>query len=544
MSDTLKWWQRRAIYQIYPRSFQDSNGDGMGDIPGIIQRLDTLEKLGVGALWLSPVYASPGEDNGYDISDYRAIDPQFGTMEDMERLIAEAGARDMKIIMDLVVNHTSTEHEWFQKSRRRIEPYTDYYIWRPAGANGKKPNNWTGFFGEDCWVWDEVRGEYYLHLFAKSQADLNYNCPAVTEEVKGILNFWLDKGIAGFRCDVINVLYKDSLASSRKKLILTGSEHYLSLDGTHKILNELHKSVLAPRGAFTVGETALVTVEQGKALCDPERGELDLIFYFEHMECDQIFVKWFCRPFDAAKFGRTLGKWQKALWWNANYLENHDQPRSVSRFGCDSPEFHDISAKMLCTLQCSLRGTPFIYEGQEIGMTNFDYQDMSGLQDVESFNVDRLLRRFGFSAASRWRKMQRKSRDNARTPMQWSAAPGAGFSSGKPWLAINHNHTNINVESQMADKNSVWNYFRRMLALREASPVLLEGEFETLEATKRLFAFTRGKGKENLTVLCSFSKKAQRCNYRGTPVFGNYERQSFDGLLQPYEAVILRGENE
>lgn len=537
-----KWWKQRVVYQVYPRSFQDSNGDGMGDLPGITSRLDYLKALGVGILWLSPVYASPGDDNGYDISDYCAIDPRFGTMADMDALLKEAKARDIRIVMDLVVNHTSTSHEWFQKSRRRIPPYTDYYIWQP-GKNGKKPNNWTGFFGEDCWVFDEVRGEYYLHLFAKSQADLNYHNANVVEEVKNVMRFWLDKGVSGFRCDVINVLYKDSLASSRKRLILTGREHYLTLPGTHAILQELRRDVLAGYDCFTVGETCFVTPKEGRDLCEPARGELDMIFNFEHMETDQYFVKWFHRKFSARRLGEALARWQTALTWSAVYFENHDQPRSVSRFG-DDGRFHDESAKMLCTLLLSLRGTPYIYQGQELGMTNFDYASMAQLDDVESKNIDRLLKRLGFSQRARWRKMQRTSRDNARTPMQWTAAPNAGFTPPgvKPWLGVNANHTRINAAAQMADENSVWHYYRKMLALRAASPVLLKGDFKLLAATDALFAFTRRFEGEQMTVLCSFCKTVQSVPYRGKICLSSYGKDAFDGALKPYEAVILTEE--
>ena len=535
------WWQNGAVYQIYPRSFQDSDGDGMGDLRGILSRLDILKELGVSILWLSPVYPSPGADNGYDISDYRNIDPRFGTMADMETLIHEANSRNMRVIMDLVINHTSTAHEWFEKSRRRIEPYTNYYYWRPKGPKGGKPNNWTGFFGEDCWEYDEIRGEYYLHLFAKSQADLNYHEAAVLEEIKGILRFWLDKGVSGFRCDVVNILFKDSLESSRKKLLLTGSEHYLSLEGTHEILRTLRKEVLSEYDCFTVGETVFVTPRQGRELCEEDRGELDMIFSFEHMETDQFFVKWFPRRFNARRFVSSLCRWQKALSWNALYFENHDQPRSVSRFGCDwNDALHAASAKMLCTLLLTLRGTPFIYQGQEIGMTNFDYTDMRELDDVESKNIDALLKRLGFSKAARWRKMQKRSRDNARTPMQWSAEKNAGFTSGTPWLGVNKNYTRINVEAQMADANSIWRYYQKLLALRASSDVLLNGGFKPLALTRRLFAFERHYAGDTLRVLCNFSSRPLQADFAGELLLSSEGRSEFHALLLPYETVILK----
>ena len=336
----MKWWQERVVYQIYPRSFQDSNGDGIGDLPGILSRLDELADLGVGVLWLSPVYPSPNADNGYDISDYCAIHPDFGTMADMETLIDQAGRRGMKIIMDLVINHTSDEHPWFQASRDKDSPYRDWYLWRPGkgrtpGSNADMPNNWTGFFGGRCWTWDDDAKAYYLHLFGKKQPDLNWDNPAVLTAIQGVMSFWLGKGIAGFRCDVINLLSKSSLRDGKKRLVLTGSEHYLTTEGTHEILRVLRRDVLDPHAGFTVGETVFVTPQQGRDLCLPERRELDMIFPFTHMETDQWIVKWFKRPFHAGRFGKALACWQAALPWNANYLENHDQPRSVSRFGDD-----------------------------------------------------------------------------------------------------------------------------------------------------------------------------------------------------------------
>ncbi len=319
----MEWWKDAIIYQIYPRSFQDSNGDGIGDIPGIISRLDHLQELGVGAIWLSPVYPSPNDDNGYDISDYKNINPEYGTLEDMDRLILEAKRRGIRVLMDLVINHTSTKHEWFEKSRRRIEPYGDYYYWAPAKPDGTLPNNWTGFFGEHCWQWDDVRGEYYLHLFARTQADLNYHCPKVLDEVKEVLRFWLDRGVAGFRCDVINLLWKDNLSDGERRLALTGLEHYLSRPETHDILRQLRK-VLDGYKAFTVGETVFVTPDMARDLCAEDREELNMVFSFEHMECDQHFIKWLKHDFRPKAFFECLIKWQKELPWNTIYLENHD----------------------------------------------------------------------------------------------------------------------------------------------------------------------------------------------------------------------------
>lgn len=537
-SAELKWWQRELVYQIYPRSFQDSNGDGVGDIPGIISRLDYLHKLGVGVLWLSPVYKSPQVDNGYDISDYRDIHEEYGTLADMDELISEARERGIRIIMDLVINHTSDQHPWFVASRDPQSPYRDYYFWRDGREGGGLPNNWTSFFGEECWVYDEKSGQYYLHLFAKGQPDLNFYHPPVLEEIKAIMRFWLERGIAGFRCDVINVIFKESLEDGRRRLILTGSEHYISRPGTHDILQKLRAEVLDDYDCFTVGETVFVTPKMGQELCDPERRELDMIFSFEHMETDQFIVKWFKRRFNAARLGRVLDRWQQALYWTANYLENHDQPRSVSRFGDDS-DFWCESAKMLAMLLLTQRGTPFVFQGQEIGMTNFDFSAVEQLQDVESHNINRLLKSWHVPAGLRWRMLRRSSRDNARTPVQWNADEGAGFTTGQPWLGLNSNYRKINVAAQERDEDSVLNFYCRLIELRRSRPALMTGDFTLLEAKRGRIVYERRQGNERLLVLLSFSKHRQKLPYRGDLIISNYGHQTFAGMLEPYEAVIL-----
>lgn len=537
-----KWWQERVVYHIYPRSFADTNADGIGDLPGIIGKLDYLKDLGVGIIWLGPVYRSPDADNGYDISDYRDIDPKFGTMADMEKLIEQAAQRDIRVVMDLVINHTSDEHPWFVQSRDKQSPYRDYYIWRPGktDARGKRlpPNNWTSFFGEGCWEYDETSDEYFLHLFAKKQPDLNYENPKVLEEIKDIMRFWLNKGIAGFRCDVINIISKSSLADGKKKLVLTGSEHYLSQPGAHEILRTLRREVLSGYDCFTVGETVFVTPAMAKELCDESRAELDMIFSFEHMETDQYIVKWFKRRFHAGRFGKTIAKWQNALEWNANYLENHDQPRSVSRFG-DDKTFPAASAKLLCTMLLSLRGTPFIYQGQEIGMTNFDFTDMSQIQDVESRNIYALAKRVHIPEGYRWRMIRTASRDNARTPMQWSDATNAGFTSGAPWIGVNKNHKRINVAMQKQDADSVLSFYKKMISLRAGSDVLKHGTFTLICATKHLFIYERTFEGHTCRVLLNFSKRPQKAPCGGAVLISGYGRTTYDGVLQPYEAVII-----
>lgn len=537
MTDT-PWWKRKIIYQIYPMSFCDSNGDGIGDLPGIISRLDYLQRLGVGALWLSPVYPSPNKDNGYDISDYCEIHPNYGTLADMDRLIAEAKKRDIRIIMDLVINHTSDRHEWFQKSRRREEPYTDFYIWR-KGEKGKKPTNWGSFFGEDCWEYDEVRGEYYLHLFAKEQPDLNYHNEKVIAAIEDVMRFWLDRGVAGFRCDVINIIYKEAIKNGRWRPALTGCEYYLSTPGCHRVLHRLNRDVLSRYDAFTVGETVFVTPQMADDLVNPQREELCTVFSFEHMETDCFKIKWFLRKFKPDRFFACLTKWQNALPWNTVYFENHDQPRSVSRYGNDT-EYHDQSAKALATLLLTLRGTPFLYEGEEIGMTNFDFPDMEKVRDVESINIWNMGKRLHLPYGLRWRMIKTKSRDNARTPMQWDDSINGGFSAGTPWLSVNGNYPRINVKRQEDDPGSVLSYYRQLIAFRNGSRVLQEGDFTELYRKNGVYAYRRACDGEALTVVISMAEGERKNPASGEVVCSNYGRETAPARLAPYEALILR----
>lgn len=534
----MEWWKERVVYQIYPRSFQDTNGDGFGDIPGIIARLDALKTLGIGILWLSPLYRSPDADNGYDISDYLDIDPKYGTLDDMDRLFAEAERRDIKIVMDLVINHTSDEHEWFQKSRQRIEPYTDYYIWKPAKEDGGPPNNWTSFFMGSVWAWDEARQEYYLHLFDKKQPDLNYHNPLVIAQVENILRFWLERGASGFRCDVINVIYKTSYANGKKRVALQGLEHYKSQKGNHQILRRLRKNVLDHYDCFTVGECVLVNVEEAKQLCDPDRHELNMLFYFDHLQVDRRVERYIPKPFSAQRLMDVITKWQIKLDWNAVYLENHDQPRIVSHYGNDK-KYHAISAKMLATFLLTLRGTPYIYQGQEIGMTNGDFKRLEELDDVESHNVDQLMRSRGIPKFLRWRWISSASRDNARTPMQWSREKGAGFTTGQPWLAINQNYRTINYEVQQNDSSSILHYYRKLIALRAQSDVLKQGTFTPLWANKHTMVYQRRYNGRRLTIALNFSTRTVAIPYKGDVLISNTDKQRFDGKLAPYEAVVL-----
>ena len=537
MTDT-PWWKQKIIYQIYPMSFCDSNGDGIGDLPGIISRLDYLQRLGVGALWLSPVYPSPNKDNGYDISDYCEIHPNYGTLADMDRLIAEAKKRDIRIIMDLVINHTSDRHEWFQKSRRREEPYTDFYIWR-KGEKGKKPTNWGSFFGEDCWEYDEVRGEYYLHLFAKEQPDLNYHNEKVIAAIEDVMRFWLDRGVAGFRCDVINIIYKETIKNGRWRPALTGCEYYLSTPGCHRVLHRLNRDLLSRYDAFTVGETVFVTPKMADDLVNPQREELCTVFSFEHMETDCFKIKWFLRKFKPDRFFACLTKWQNALPWNTVYFENHDQPRSVSRYGNDA-EYHDQSAKALATLLLTLRGTPFLYEGEEIGMTNFDFPDMEKVRDVESINIWNMGKRLHLPYGLRWRMIKTKSRDNARTPMQWDDSINGGFSAGMPWLSVNGNYPRINVKRQEDDPGSVLSYYRKLIAFRNGSRVLQEGDFTELYRKNGVYAYRRACDGEALTVVISLAEGERKNPASGEVVCSNYGRETAPARLAPYEALVLR----
>lgn len=534
----IPWWKQKIIYQIYPMSFCDSNGDGIGDLPGIISRLDYLQRLGVGALWLSPVYPSPNKDNGYDISDYCEIHPNYGTLADMDRLIAEAKKRDIRIIMDLVINHTSDRHEWFQKSRRREEPYTDFYIWR-KGEKGKKPTNWGSFFGEDCWEYDEVRGEYYLHLFAKEQPDLNYHNEKVIAAIEDVMRFWLDRGVAGFRCDVINIIYKEAIKNGRWRPALTGCEYYLSTPGCHRVLHRLNRDVLSRYDAFTVGETVFVTPKMADDLVNPQREELCTVFSFEHMETDCFKIKWFLRKFKPDRFFACLTKWQNALPWNTVYFENHDQPRSVSRYGNDG-EYHDQSAKALATLLLTLRGTPFLYEGEEIGMTNFDFPDMEKVRDVESINIWNMGKRLHLPYGLRWRMIKTKSRDNARTPMQWDDSINGGFSAGTPWLSVNGNYPRINVKRQEDDPSSVLSYYRQLIAFRNGSRVLQEGDFTELYRKNGVYAYRRACDGEALTVVISLAEGERKNPASGEVVCSNYGRETAPARLAPYEALVLR----
>ena len=530
-----------VVYQIYPRSFCDSDGDGYGDIPGIISKLDYIASLGVNTIWLSPVYKSPDDDNGYDISDYKAIQPRFGTMEDFDRLVKEADARGIGIVMDLVINHTSDEHEWFKRALAGEEKYKNYYIIK-KGTKKKIPNNWGNFFAECPWAkfGGEDSDEYYLHLFSKKQPDLNWHNPDVMREIKDIMNFWLDKGVRGFRCDVINIIYKNTLEDGKGRFILTGQEHYLSTEGCHKILHELRESCLEPHGAWAVGETVFVGLKEAHDLTDEDRGELDMVFSFEHMECDQTIVKWFKTKLKPKRLMKIITKWQTGLDWNTVYFENHDQPRFISRFS-DSERYLADASRMMAGLVMTLRGTPYVYEGQEIGMTNGDFKNLDEVADIESHNVYKMAKSLGIPKGARWKMIKRSSRDNARTPMQWNADEGAGFTSGKPWLKINANKKDINVLSEEAKKDGVLAFWKRMIELRKTLPALLDGEFKPIYEGRTVYAFERVCEGERLLALFNMCAKRvnlpKRIDASGELVISTHGEGD---VMSPFEFRLIR----
>ncbi len=482
------WWKSAVVYQVYPRSFADSNGDGIGDLRGIIGRLDHLAALGIDVLWLSPVYRSPQDDNGYDISDYEDIDPMFGTLADMDELIAQAHARGIRLVMDLVVNHTSDEHPWFTESRSSTDnPKRDWYWWRPArpghepGTPGAEPTNWGSFFSGPAWELDEATGEYYLHLFSRKQPDLNWENPEVRRAVHAMMRRWVERGVDGFRMDVINLVSKDVAADGSLPdgvvhggSLGDGSPFFMNGPRIHEFLAEMHREVLAGRDLITVGETPGASVADAVLYTDPARGEVDMVFTFEHMNLDSVpgGSKWDLAPLRLTELKANLTAWQEGLaegGWNSLYWDNHDQPRIVSRWG-DDGEHRVRSAKALATVLHLLRGTPYVYQGEELGMTNAHLTSLDQYQDIESLGWAREAAAAGVPDETILRALATKSRDNARTPVQWDASPQAGFTTGTPWLAVNPNHTEINAEAALADPDSVFHHYRRLIELRHTLP--------------------------------------------------------------------------
>ncbi|MFM5404827.1 alpha,alpha-phosphotrehalase [Aeromonas veronii] len=549
MSQT-PWWQSAVIYQIYPKSFQDSAARGTGDLKGIMARLDYLKMLGVDALWLTPVYVSPQVDNGYDIADYLAIDPAYGTMEDFEALLAAAHERDIRIVMDIVVNHTSTEHAWFKSALgNKNSPYRDYYIWRDP-VDGGVPNNWQSKFGGSAWELDSATGQYYLHLFAREQADLNWENPAVRAEVKNIIHFWAKKGVDGFRLDVINLISKDQAFPNDE--IGDGRRFYTDGPRIHEFLQDVSRDVFAPVGAMTVGEMSSTSLEHCQRYGALDGSELSMVFNFHHLKVDYPNGdKWTKAPFDFLELKRIFNHWQSGMHgkgWSALFWCNHDQPRIVSRFG-DEGEHRVVAAKMLASTLYGLQGTPYIYQGEEIGMTNPGYQRIDDYQDVESRNIFAIKQAEGMSEAEILSILGAKSRDNSRTPMQWSAAPNAGFTQGTPWLKPAANYSEINAEAALADQHSVFWHYRDLIALRKAHPIFTQGDYqELLTGHPQIWAYARRANGQTLLVVSNFygepmefALPAELQSGQGRLLLGNYPdspAQPQSGMLRPYESLI------
>ena len=505
-----KWYKDRVFYQVWPRSFKDGNGDGMGDLWGVLEKLDYIKSLGCDGIWFSPIYPSPGADCGYDIADYMDIAPEFGGMEAFKAVLEGAHARDMKVIMDLVVNHTSDEHEWFQKSRQRIDPYTDYYIWRPAKPDGSLPNNWDSNFDGKAWAWDEVRQEYYLHLFCVKQADLNMDNPMVREEVKNILRFWLDIGVDGFREDVITYISKkEGLPDDHLFPIYKGMPHYNHGPHIHKYLMEFKQDVFDHYDCMTLAEAPLVSPKKALSyIKEDESGQIDMMIQFQCQCADCLFTDYLPTPFILQRMKHAFSNWQKKLYgkaWNMLYIENHDHPRIISRYG--SEEFREESGKALAASYLFQQGTPFIYQGQEIGMTNWRPEDPEMYEDVQT-RYTYAHSNLNKSREVRLQKMWRSSRDSARTPVQWDDSENAGFTTGKPWFYVNQNYKEINAAKQEADPNSLLNFYRKAIALRKSLPVVKDGKYQDhFFMSGKRYVYSRDNGKQKLLVMCSFSKK-------------------------------------
>ena len=543
-------WKECAVYQIYPRSFFDSNGDGIGDLAGISQKLDYIASLGVGAVWLNPVYDSPNDDMGYDIRNYEAIMQEFGTMADFDALLEGLHARGLRLIMDLVVNHSSDEHAWFVESRKsRDNPYRDYYIWRD-GKNGGEPNNWASFFTPSAWKYDEQTDQWYLHLFSEKQPDLNWQNPAVRAEVYAMMNRWFDRGVDGFRMDVINLIAKaeglpDGAGIPSPEGYVFAPEHFADQPAAHDYIREMRKSCFAGRDCMCVGETPFSSSSTGFSYVDPDKRELDMVFSFDLMDIDSgKSGKWEIVPWNLARMKAIVEDWQTALatGWSSLFWSNHDQPRPVSRFGSTaSEELRVRSAKMLGVAMHLLRGTPFVYQGEELGMTNVPFRDITDIRDLESLNFYRLAAARG-EARQAWRAILQKGRDNARVPMQWSAGENAGFTTGTPWLMVNPNHSAINVTAAEQDPNSVLHFYRKLLRLRAESRTLIYGDFALIERQHpQVFAYMRTLGKEVFTVLCNMSVENAALT---KPIPGECVLRNVSGeetqTLAPYEARVIK----
>ncbi len=551
-----EWWKKSVVYQVYPKSFQDSNGDGYGDLNGIRQRLPYLKELGIDVIWLNPIYASPQVDNGYDISDYRMIEPTFGTMEDFDALLAEAHEMGLKIILDLVVNHTSDQHKWFLEAKKsKNNPYHDYYIWKD-----EVPNNWGSSFGGSTWEYVPEVDQYYLHLFAKEQPDLNWDNPRVREEVYDILRFWLDKGIDGFRMDVITLISKDPAYPDGPVIQNKAYGSYYAGCATgphvHEYLQEMNREVLSKYDIMTVGEAPHTSADEAMDYTGADRGELNMVFHFDHMHLDYDENGKYARNrVKLTDLKQVFTEWDEKMnacgGWNSLYWSNHDQARAVTRFGDESPKYREVSVKMLGTALHMLQGTPYIYEGEEIGMTNAFFDKIEDYRDVEALDIFKdFTERKGFSAKDTLELLRLKSRDNARTPMQWSTEKNAGFSEAEPWIAVNDNYKTINAEASVKDPKSVFSYYKKLVQLRHEVPVITDGVYKLLDAdNEKVYTYLRKNEDETLLVICNFTKET--IDYpvgdfveatQGTLLISNYDdapQQYADAIeLKPYGAYV------
>jgi oligo-1,6-glucosidase len=557
------WWKESVVYQIYPRSFFDSNGDGIGDLCGIIQKLDYLKELGVNVVWLSPVYKSPNDDNGYDISDYRDIMDEFGSLSDWEEMLAEMHRRGIKLVMDLVVNHTSDEHPWFIEARKsKDNPYRDYYIWRPA-KHGREPNNWKSFFSGSAWQYDEATGEYYLHLFSRKQPDLNWENPQVRADVYDMMDWWLKKGIDGFRMDVINMISKAAglpdapvLNNDRYQF---GGQYFINGPRLLEFLREMKQIVLSKYDILTVGETPSVTTQNAIELTNQETGVLKMVFQFEHMDLDadrgEESSRQSVKPWSLSDLKRVMTRWQKDLenrGWNSIYLTNHDQPRAVSRFG-DDGQFRVEAAKLLATFTHMLQGTPYVYQGEEIGMTNVMFESIEDYRDIETRNLYReFVEEKGVDPQAVMAILHAKSRDNARTPIQWDDGKHAGFTTGTPWMKVNPNYKAINVNHDLASPNSIYYYYQKLIRLRKKNPIIVYGTYDLiLETHEDIYAFTRTLQDERLLVMLNFTRNMPLFTIPTHLAFSekellisNYPVDPAEDIhqltLRPYEARVYR----
>ena len=552
-------WKKKAIvYEAYVQSFNDSEGDGIGDLPGLIEKLDYIKNLGANVIWLTPIFKSPLVDNGYDIADYEAINPIYGSMNDFKKLLQQAHERNLKIVMDLVVNHTSDQHKWFKESKKnRNNKYSDYYIWRDPKEDGSAPTNLGSAFGGSAWTYVPERNQYYLHLFAKQQPDLNWNNPQVRNDIYHMMKFWLDMGVDGFRMDSISFIskpskFEDAPLEDNKEY---GAYYYGSANGPHihEYLHEMNQKVISKYDVISIGETPHTTAREARLFVEPDRHELDMVFQFEHMHVDYgEFGRYSDVTFKMSDLRNSMTSWQNDLSWNSNYLGNHDQPRIVSRFGNDS-KYRKESAKMLAMVSLLQKGTPFIFQGEEIGMTNLHIKNIDELKDLEAHNIYSFLKSKGISDKDALKMVNRKTRDNARTPMQWNMEQNAGFSSGNPWIEVNPNYLEINVKKDLQDSNSIYRFYQKLLKLRNNNQVLLDGNYDLITPEdSAIFAYTRSSDKDKVAVICSFVPYKVKYELpedfvnKNKVILSNYDDRedmaSNTIYLRPYEGVVIKRE--